>query len=109
MTIRIADHPRAVRSIARIRSLAGLIGFVIGAYLAHGAGLPAFDVVLRALLTGVGLHCVGWLAALAYWKAAIYAELEAARARREQELAEAADRVMRMAAEAAAAGETAQV
>jgi hypothetical protein len=101
--IRIADHPRAARSIARTRATAGVVGFLIGAWLAHGAGLPSFDVLLRALVTGIGAHCVGWLAALVYWRAAIMAELEAARVRREAALAEAADRVMREAAAQAAA------
>ncbi len=89
VVIGIAAHPRAARGVRRARAYAGLGGFLLGAYLAHGAGLPAFDVLLRALLAGIGAHVAGWLLAIAYWRAAILAELEAARAHRDALLAEA--------------------
>jgi hypothetical protein len=105
--IGISAHARAARGVRRARARAGLAGFVIAAWIAHGAGLPAFDVLLRALLTGIGAHIVGWLFAIAYWRAAILAELETARVGREEALAAArskaaADTVMRDAATSSA-------
>lgn len=101
MTIRIPDHPRAAAGVRRARGLGGLVGFLLGGWLAHRAGLPDFDVLLRALGAGIGVHCLAWLLAVAYWRAAIQAELETARARREEAVREAADRVLREAAAAA--------
>jgi hypothetical protein len=100
--LRIAEHPRARNGVRRARGFGGLVGFALGAWLAHGAALPLTDVLLRGLLAGVGAHCAAWLLAVTYWRAAILAELETVRRRREVALAEAADRVMR---EAAAAGQ----
>jgi hypothetical protein len=99
-TIAVSQHPRAVRGVRRTRAAAGLAGFLVGAWLAHGAGLPAFDVLLRALLAGIGTHVAGWFFAVAYWRTAILAELEAARRRRDA-AHEAADRLLRDTADAA--------
>ena len=99
--LRIADHPRAAAGVRRMRGGAGLAGFVLGALLAHRAGLPGFDVLARALVCGIAAHCVGWVFAVTYWRGAMLAELEAVRARRERAMAERADRVLR---DAAAAG-----
>jgi hypothetical protein len=95
VTLRIGEHPRARAGVRRARGFGGLFAFLLGAWLAHGAGLPGTDVVLRALLAGIGGHCAAWLLAIAYWRAAILAELETARRTRELALAEAADRLMR--------------
>jgi hypothetical protein len=101
VTITVAEHPRAVVSVRRARALAGLAGFLLGALLAHKAALPTFDMLLRALMSGVAAHMVGWMFAIAYWRAVIQAELEVARQRRAQ-AREEADRVLRETAEAAA-------
>ncbi len=95
VVLRVADHPRARRAVRRARGFGGLAGFIVGAYLAHGAGLPGFDVMLRALLAGIGMHCIAWLLAVTYWRAAILAELETVRRRRELALSEAAGNVLR--------------
>jgi hypothetical protein len=100
--LRIGQHPRARNGVRRARGVGGLVGFVLGAWLAHAAALPLTDVLLRGLLAGVGAHCAAWLLAVTYWRAAILAELETARRRREIALAEAADRLLR---ETAAAGQ----
>lgn len=99
MNLTVAEHPRAVRGIRRARAAGGLAGFLLAAWAAHGAGLPAFDVLLRGLVAGVIAHGLAWAGAVAYWRAAIVAELEAVR-RRRLSAREAADRVLRDAAAA---------
>jgi hypothetical protein len=93
--LRIAEHPCARAGVRRARGLGGLAGFLIGAWLAHRVALPVTDVLARGLLTGIGCHVAAWLLAIAYWRAAILAELETARRSREAALEDAADRVMR--------------
>lgn len=86
--IRLAEHPGAARSIPRVRSWAGLAGFVIAAVLGNSAGLPFIDLVLRALLIGTASALVAWAAAQAVWKQIVFAEIAAARKRaREAQLA----------------------
>jgi type VI protein secretion system component VasK len=96
--IAVSEHPRAVRSVRRTRAAAGLAGFVVAALLAFRGGLPPTDVLTRALLTGVCLHVIGWVFALAYWRAAIRAELEVIRRRRESARSRA-DALLRETAE----------
>lgn len=79
--IRLADHPAAARSIPRVRSWAGLLGFVVAAALGNQAGLPFIDLVLRALLIGTACALVAWAAAQAVWKQIVFAEVAAARKR----------------------------
>jgi hypothetical protein len=100
VTIRVSDHPRAARSIARTRAFAGLAGFVVAAYLAHGAGLPAFDVVLRSLVAGLVLHAVAWAVAVTYWRGAVLGEIEAVRRHHQSGRTAHADGVLRQAAAA---------
>ncbi len=99
MTISVREHPRACRGVRRARAAAGLAGFLIAALMAHRAHLPAFDVLVRALVAGVVAHVVGWRLAVAYWRAAILAELEAAR-RKRRAVRDDAERVLREAAAA---------
>lgn len=77
--IRLSEHPGAARSIPRVRSWGGLIGFAVTAYVSHGAGLPFIDVILRALLIGTACSLVAWFAAQMVWRQIAYAELAAAR------------------------------
>jgi hypothetical protein len=102
VTIRVSDHPRAARSVARTRAMAGIAGFAFAAYLAHSAALPAFDVVLRALIAGLVLHAVAWAVSVTYWRGAILGEIEAVRLRRDGAPTVQADGLMRQAASAAA-------
>jgi hypothetical protein len=92
--ITLAEHPRAVRGVRRVRALAGLAGFLVAALLAHRTGLPATDVLTRALVTGVVAHVIGWFFALVYWRAVVHAELEVVR-RRRLEARRRADDVLR--------------
>jgi hypothetical protein len=98
--ITIAEHPRAVRGVRRVRAIAGLAGFLVAALLAHKAALPAADVLSRALIAGIGAHVAGWFFALVYWRAAIHAELEVVR-RHHLQARQKADDVLRDTAQAA--------
>lgn len=80
LAIRVGAHPRARRSIRRVRAQAGMAGFAITFLLAHQAGVPAFETLLRALAGGMVAHFLTWAFAIALWKRLIVAELEAARA-----------------------------
>ena len=79
LAIRVGAHPRARRSVRRVRAQAGIAGFVVTLLLAHQAGVPAFETMLRALAGGVVAHFVTWAFALALWRRLIVAELDAAR------------------------------
>ena len=97
LAIRVGAHPRARRSIRRVRAQAGMAGFVVTLLLAHQADVPAFETLFRALAGGMVAHFVTWAFAIALWRRLIVVELEAAR-----------ERVMerRAQAQAAAAADT---
>lgn len=103
-TISVAAHPRAQRAVRRFRAAAGLLGFIVGAWLAHASGHGGAELLWRALIAGVGANLGGWILAITWWRGVILAELETYR-QRHQEAREAADRVLReTAAHQAAAG-----
>lgn len=77
--IRIAEHPGAMRSIARIRSWGALVGFAIAAYLGNKAGLTFVDLVIRSILIGAASYLVAWAGAQAVWRQVVFAELAARR------------------------------
>jgi hypothetical protein len=81
LKVRVSAHPRAQASIRRARGMAGIAGFLIVGLLALQAGLPTFDVLLRALAGGIAAHFIAWVAALALWRRLIVAELEVHRRR----------------------------
>ncbi|MGO9488514.1 MAG: hypothetical protein ACLQBB_05745 [Solirubrobacteraceae bacterium] len=79
----VAAHPRAVRSIARAKGWAGLVGFLIGGYMS----LPTSTLAgagARALVAGVVCYVVVWGAAVFAWRRLVILEIKA----REQELME---------------------
>jgi hypothetical protein len=80
--IAVTAHPRASRSVRRVRAAAGLAGFLITLLLSLKAGVPAWDATARALVAGVILHLTGWAVAVAVWRQLILAELQAAHDRR---------------------------
>jgi hypothetical protein len=96
-TISVVAHPRARRSIRRLRARAGLIALVGVTYLSLRAGVPAFDAVLRGLAGGVAAHFIAWGAGVIAWRHLIVAELAAhrdaqlERLRERREAAEAAN------------------
>jgi hypothetical protein len=80
--VRLAAHPRALRSIARAKAIGGVAGFLIGLWLGSRAGLPAWDTGARALAGGVAGWLLVWVAAVQIWKQHIIAEFRAAEKRR---------------------------
>jgi hypothetical protein len=78
----IANHPRAGAQIGRAKSWGGLLGFMLVAVLSWRAGVPAPDLMLRALLGGVAGYVVAWASAVAIWRHLVIAELRAVRVRR---------------------------
>ena len=71
----VANHPRAAASVRRVKGIAGLVGFVIGAYLSHHVGLSMASVLERALLVGIGSYVLAWGCAVAVWRQIVLAEL----------------------------------
>ena len=72
----LAEHPRAVRSIAQAKGWGGLGGFLVGGYLS----LPTQTLVgagLRALAAGVVCYVAVWAAAVFLWRRLVVAELRA--------------------------------
>jgi hypothetical protein len=91
-SVSVVAHPRARRSIRRLRARAGLIGLVAVTYLSLRAGVPAFDAVLRGLAGGIAAHFVAWGAGILAWRHLILAELAAHRDAQHERLREAAER-----------------
>lgn len=95
--VRLSDHPRAKASINRAKAFGGLIGFLMGFWLAQSGGLPAFDTGVRALVGGIAGYVLVWLAAVQIWRQLAIAEFRAAEKRRA-----AVRKVMRERAQVAA-------
>jgi len=77
----VAAHPRAARAVARSKSWAGLIGFMLGGYLS----LPTNTLAaagLRALLAGVVCYVAAWAGAVFLWRRLVILEVKS----REQQL-----------------------
>jgi len=71
----IANHPRARASVRRVKGLGGLAGFIVGALLAHSAGLSMTSMLERALICGIGSYLLAWGCAVAVWRQIVLAEL----------------------------------
>lgn len=87
LAIRVRAHPRARLSIRRVRAQAGIAAFAITLLLAHRAGVPALEALLRALAGGMLLHLVAWAVGIALWKRLILVELETAHRQYRERLA----------------------
>jgi hypothetical protein len=73
----LAEHPRAVRGIARAKAWGGLAGFLLGGYLS----LPTQTLAgagLRALAAGIVCYVAAWAAAVFLWRHLVVAELRGA-------------------------------
>jgi hypothetical protein len=90
--VSVVAHPRARRSIRRLRARAGLIGLVAVTWLSLRAGVPAFDAVLRGLAGGVAAHFLAWGAGILAWRHLIVAEIAAHREAQRTRVREAAER-----------------
>lgn len=75
--ITLAEHPRAVRAIARAKGWGALCGFVVGGYLS----LPTHTLAqagFRALLAGIVCYVAAWAATVFVWRRLAVAELRGA-------------------------------
>ena len=79
--VRLVSHPRASTQIRKLRAFGGIAGLCLTAYAAHNAGLPAFDVGVRALIGGVVGSMVAWSAAVVVWRHIVIAEFRTAQLR----------------------------
>ncbi len=70
----LAEHPRAVRAVARAKSWGALAGFAVGGYLS----LPTHTLAqagFRALLAGIVGYVAVWAASVFVWRRLVVAEL----------------------------------
>ena len=79
--IKLTAHPRAARHIRAAKGWGGLAGFGAVGILSLGAGVPEFEVGLRALAGGVAGYVVAWTGAVHVWRHLAIAELRAAQRR----------------------------
>jgi hypothetical protein len=71
----IAEHPRAVRSVARAKSWGGLVGFLLGGYLSLPTSTFA-EAILRALAAGVVCYVAAWASAVFVWRRLVVLEIK---------------------------------
>jgi hypothetical protein len=100
----VSAHPRARRSISRAKAWGALIAFGLVALLSYNAGVPVFEVGVRALAAGVAAYLIVWAGAVALWQRLIVHELKVETERRREE-AEAEQERRRAEREAAAAAD----
>lgn len=77
----VASHPRAGAQVARAKSIGGLAGFGLAAFVSWRAHVPMPDLLLRAIVAGTATYVVAWAAAVAVWRHLVLAELRAVRVR----------------------------
>jgi hypothetical protein len=73
--ISIVAHPRARRSIRRIRAWTALGAFVVVLVMSHRSGVPNQEAALRALIAGLVGNLAGWACAMVVWRQLMMAEL----------------------------------
>jgi len=88
----VAQHPRHSGFVRRAKGWGGVVGLVLATFLAHGAGVPPLDAMVRGLAGGVAGYIALWAVALAVARQLVIAEVRV----RYEQLAEA------LAAESAA-------
>jgi hypothetical protein len=76
--LKLSEHPRAGRQIRAAKGWGGLLGFALVGLLSWHAGIPWFDVGMRALLGGVVGYVVAWTGAVHAWRHLAVAEIRAA-------------------------------
>jgi hypothetical protein len=74
----VANHPRARYQVRRAKGWSGIAGFAIAGYLSYKAGVPTFDVGMRALVAGIVAYMLAWMCAVTVWRHLVQAELRAA-------------------------------
>lgn len=70
----IAAHPRAARAVAKAKGWGGLVGFIVGGYLALPTNTLA-GTGLHALIAGVACYVIVWAGAVFLWRHLVVAEL----------------------------------
>jgi hypothetical protein len=73
----VANHPRARYQVRRAKGWGGIAGFAIAGYLSYKAGVPTFDVMMRALVAGIVGYMLAWMCAVSVWRHLVQAELRA--------------------------------
>ena len=73
----VSNHPRARYQVRRAKGWGGIAGFAVTGYLSYKAGVPTFDVGLRALMAGIVGYMLAWMCAVAVWRHLVLAELRA--------------------------------
>jgi hypothetical protein len=79
--IAVANHPKASRQIAKLKSYAGLAAFAYSGYAAYHAGDQFADVAFRAIVWGIAIYIAVWAAAVHVWRHVAIAEVRAAERR----------------------------
>ncbi|HYB27470.1 MAG TPA: hypothetical protein VEF89_12695 [Solirubrobacteraceae bacterium] len=74
----VAAHPRASYQVRRAKGWGGIAGFALAGYLSYKAGVPTFDLALRALIAGIVGYMLAWACAVTVWRQLLVAELRAA-------------------------------
>ena len=74
----VFNHPRARCQVRRAKGWGGIAGFLVAGYLSYKAGVPTFDVGLRALVFGIVGYMLAWMCAVTVWRQLVLAELRAA-------------------------------
>jgi hypothetical protein len=82
MTVSVAAHPRARRSIRRTRAWTAIGAFALVLFLSLSAAVPGQEALLRALVAGLVGNLAGWACALALWRQIVVAELRVVEQRR---------------------------
>jgi hypothetical protein len=77
----VAAHPRAARSVTRVKGWGGLVGFLVAGYLSLPTSTAA-EAGMRALIAGAVCYVACWGAAVFVWRRIVVLEIKA----REQKL-----------------------
>ena len=92
--VSLAEHPRAGRSIRRIKAWGGLVAFAATGFASHATGMGLSASILRALAGGIIGSLLAWWLALIVWRNLLQAEaratIERAVLRRREQAARAA-------------------
>src|SRR3954447_4560405 len=86
--IAVANHPKASRQIAKLKSYAGLAAFAYAGYAAYHAGDQFADVAFRAVIWGIAVYIAVWAAAVHVWRHVAIAEVRAAEKRWKEQKAD---------------------
>jgi hypothetical protein len=76
-SVSVAHHPRVAARVRAAKGWGAMGAFGLVALVSASAGAPTFDVLLRALVSGVVGWVVAWAAAVQIGRAIVRAEVEA--------------------------------